>query len=237
VALVLVVETGSHFLVGGQVPSNVFAQLQTNANTAPLVQQTGIRASDLGALPHRPPGLALPDLAFIDGLLLLTLALMALSLVVRQSIVGRAQGIVNLVASIVVIILGIVALLTAVAKLVLMLALFLSPPFGTIAYFAAFGFFDRGGALAAVGSLLALKLGACIALVIAQERFLQNKGLVILVLLTLLLYLLVSILISIVPSFLASITDALGAIIVSIVAIIWAVLTLAFAIYATIEAV
>ena len=84
--------------------------------------------------------------------------------------------------AIIVILVGILVVVAAIAKLVFMVTLFLAPPFGTIAYFALFGFFPKGGALALLSTLMALKLAFCVMLFLAQQRFVQNKGLVLLVL-------------------------------------------------------
>jgi hypothetical protein len=58
-------------------------------------------------------------------------------------------------------------------------------------------------------------------LVAAQQRFIQNKGLVALVITTLVANLVVAFLHGIVPGILVSITDAIAAIVLAIVAIIW----------------
>ena len=117
-----------------------------------------------------------------------------------------------------------------------MLALFLAPPFGTLAYLALFGFFPKGvGAGRCSSTLMALKLAFCVVLFLAQQRFVQNKGLVLLVLTSLVTNILITFLLGIVPSVLVSITDAIAAIIVAIVAIIWAIVMLVIAIIAVIR--
>ena len=80
--------------------------------------------------------------------------------------------------SIIVLILTIAAIFAALALLLLMVALFLATPFGTLAYLAVYGFFNRPGANAVLGLALALKMGAVVCLLLAQQRFLQNRGLV-----------------------------------------------------------
>jgi hypothetical protein len=117
-----------------------------------------------------------------------------------------------------------------------MISLLLSVPFGTLAYLAIYGFFDRTAASIILSLTLLLKLGFGISLVVAQQRFLQNIGLIIIVILALVGNVLVSFLHGIVPIFLVSITDAIAAIIVAILALIWAILLLIGAIISIIKA-
>lgn len=172
------------------------------------------------------PGLGIPYLALLDGLLLLTLALMGASLLIPERVHGRVQGLVTLIGSIVALLAGLAMLFAAIGLLFLMIGLFTAVPFGTIAYLAIWGFFNRAGASGTLGLLMLFKVVAAVCLVIAHPRFLQNKGLVLLVLTSLLANAIVSFLHGLVPIVLVSITDALGAIIVAILALIWAVVLL-----------
>jgi len=61
-------------------------------------------------------------------------------------------------------------------------------------------------------------------LLLAQQRFLANKGLVILTALSLGATWLVSFLIAFPPSFLSSIADVIGALVIAVVGIIWLLL-------------
>ena len=182
-----------------------------------------------------PPGLGIPYLALVDGLLLFVVVLIGLSLIVPERVHGRVQGIVTLIVSFLVAVLGIVLLIVAVLALLLMVSLFLSVPFGTLTYLAIFGFFDRGGATLALGLLLLLKLAFTVCLLLAHQRFAQNKGLVLLVVTSLVLNLVVSFLHGLVPLFLVSITDAIAAIVVAVVAIIWAIVLLIGAIVSIVK--
>ncbi|QSQ23067.1 hypothetical protein JY651_49640 [Pyxidicoccus parkwayensis] len=172
------------------------------------------------------PGMGIPYLALVDGLLLLTLALMGASLIIPERVQGRVQGLATLIGAIVVLLTGIGLLVAAIALLVTMVSLLCAVPFGTIAYLAVWGFFNRGGAAGTLGLLMTFKLAAGICLVLAHQRFLQNKGLVLLYLTSLLANAVVSFLHGLVPIILVSITDAVGAIIVAILGLIWAVLLL-----------
>jgi hypothetical protein len=130
------------------------------------------------------------------------------------------------VGAIVALLSGIAMLFGAISLLLLMVSLFTAVPFGTIAYLAIWGFFNRGGASATLGLLMTFKVAACICLALAHPRFLQNKGLVLLVLTSLLAGAIVSVLHGWVPGILVSITDAIGAIVVAILGLIWAVVLL-----------
>ena len=71
-----------------------------------------------------------------------------------------------------------------------------------------------------------LKIGFAVCLVIAHQRFLQNRGLVLIVLTSLVAGIVVSFLHGFVPLILVSITDAVAAIIIGIIAVIWAIVLL-----------
>lgn len=172
---------------------------------------------------NQPPGLAISYLALIDGLLLFTVALLGVSLIFPAHAVGRIQGFVTFGVSLLVILLGIVLAIVAVIQLVLMVTLLLATPFGTLAYLAKFGFFDRGGASLAISLIMTLKIGAVICLVLAQQRFLQNRGLMLLIATSFVATLVVSFLHGFVPLFLVSISDAIGAIVIAIIAVLWSI--------------
>src|SRR6185369_17388454 len=91
----------------------------------------------------------------------------------------------TLIFSILLILLALVLLFIAIAKLILMVTLLLAFPFGTIAYLIIWGSFPRGEAAVILSLLMFLKLVFAGMLVAAQQRFIQNKGLVALVITTL----------------------------------------------------
>ncbi len=183
-----------------------------------------------------PPGLGIPYLALIDGILAYTILLIALGLIVPDHLEGKVQGIITLVLSFLLLLGAIVLTLIALFKLIVMVSLFFAPPFGTIAYLAVWGAFDTGGAAVVLSLVMLLKVAASIGLPIAHQRFLDNKGLVLLVLTSLIATIIVGFLHGLVPFPMVSITDALAAIIVGIIAIIWAVVVLVGAVVAVVEA-
>ena len=172
-----------------------------------------------------PPGYGIPYMALLDGLVVYTLALMTISVVVPQSIVGRFQGCATLILSILIILAGIVMIFVALAILLLMIGLLLSF-FGAIVYFAVWGSFPRGEAAGILALLLLLKIVAAVCLVLAHERFLQNVGFVLMILSSLVANIIISFLHDFLPGPFVSITDAVAGIIVAIIAVIWAIVLL-----------
>lgn len=173
-----------------------------------------------------PPGLAISYLALVDGLLLFIVLLMGLALLLPDRVHGKLQGVLTLIVSLLVLIGGVILASVAFLLLLLMVGLFSAVPFGTITYLVLFGFFARPSAAAVLALVFLLKIGFVVFLVLAQERFLQSKGLVLLTATSLLASLIVSFLHGLVPLPLVSITDALAAVIVAILAIVWALLML-----------
>jgi hypothetical protein len=117
-----------------------------------------------------------------------------------------------------------------------MMALLLAFPFGTIVYLVMWGSFPRGDAAVLLSLLMFLKFVFTGALVLAQQRFLQNKGLVALVATALICNVLVAFVHGLVPGILVSIADDIAAIILAVVAIIWAIVLLIGSIPAVVKA-
>lgn len=182
------------------------------------------KAGELDRFEADVVGLGIPALAFLDGLLLYSLVLIAAGYLVPAHVLGRVQGVLTLVVAIVAIVLAIVAILAALVKLLVMVALLLSIPFGTLIYLIVYGSFDKGSALAVLSLLFLLKLLVGGALVATHQRFLENKGLVLMLLTTLLVNVVISFLFGLLPGILASIVDAVAAILAGIVAAIWALI-------------
>lgn len=212
--LVILLETGSSFLLGGH---NIGAQLATSANTLGV---------DVPAGAHTPPGIGIRYLALVDACLLFTAAVMAIGLLVPQRIQGRVQGVATLIFAILLILGALVLLFVAIALVLLMVALFFAFPFGTIAYLIIWGSFPVGQTTALLALIMFLKLVFCVFLLIAQPGFLKNKGLILMTVTSLVCNIVVSFLQGLVPDILVSITDAVAAIVCAIVAIIWGIVLL-----------
>lgn len=225
--LAVCVEVGAGLLLTPHEPSD--AELLATISQSPPPDGADFSISDLREARRKEPprpGLAIRYMALLDGLVLFTVGLMGLGLMPLSGLLGRIQGIATLILSILVLLGGIVLLFVAFGLLMLMVGLFLSVPFGTLAYLAIFGFFDRGGAAATLSLLMLLKLGFAVCLVLAHQRFLTIKRIVLLVLTSLLANVIVSFLHGLAPIFLVSITDAIAALVVDILALIWALVML-----------
>jgi hypothetical protein len=181
------------------------------------------------------PGIGIPFMALVDGIVLFTVALMGTTLILKQSTQARLQGCVTLIFSVLLVLLSIVLLIVGITFVFYLLGL-LGSIFGIVVYIALFAFFNKGGALATLGILMALKLGFGASMLAAEQGFLKNKGLLLLVLTSLLANLILAFLIALVPLFLDSITDAVGGIIMSILALIWAIIMLIGGIIGTLKA-
>src|SRR5688572_21318015 len=219
--LVVLVETGSSFLLGLQPAMGAAADL--GADVPP------------GA-PESAGGLAISYLALIDVIVLFTVALMAVGIIFSKRLHARSQGIITLIGAIVLIIVAIVLLFLAIAQLILMVTLLLAFPFGTIAYLIIWGSFPRGEAAVVLSLIMFLKVVAIAFLIAAQQRFLQNKGLVLLMITSLLGNVVAVFLHGLVPGILVSITDDIAGIVFAIVAIIWAIILIIGSIPAIVRA-
>lgn len=220
-ALVVLLELGSSLVVGGDPAGS---QLEQEARELEGVED--VQPGDV----DEPPGRALFYQVLVDGILLYTVLLMGASLVVPERVHGRAQGCLTFVGSIVLIIVAFILAILAFIELTVMVTLFLAVPFGTIAYLALWGFFPRGDAAALLGLIMFLKLLFCVFLVLAQQRFLQMKGLLALIITSLVCTLLIGFLHGLVPVVIVSIFDNIGAIIVAIIALIWGIVLLVLSI-------
>lgn len=183
------------------------------------------------------PGHAINALALIDGVLLYSLVWMLLSIVVPRGITGRVQGCITLFFSFFGCLGTIVLIYIAFALLMLMLSLLVAVPFGTLVYLAAWGHFARGAAAATLALVMLLKIAFLILLVLAHQRFLQNKGLLVLIGVSLGLTWLIGFVHAFLPIILVSIGDQLMALVICIVAAIWLALLLIGAVIATIKAI
>ncbi|KKJ94451.1 hypothetical protein [Micromonospora sp. HK10] len=227
VALVVGLELGAALLTGG---GDAGAALRESAG------RLDVELGDVGGVTE-PSGRGTGYLALIDVVALWTTGLFCLSLVLPERVQGRVQGVATLVFSIVLLIVSFVLLIVAFVELTVLVSLFLAAPFGTLAYLAVWGFFPVGEAAALLGLVLLLKLVWAGLLLLAQPRFLQNRGLVLLALTTLLCTVVLEFLHRLVPGILVSITDDLGALVFAVVAIVWALVLLIGSIPAIVKAV
>lgn len=184
-----------------------------------------------------PIGLGIPYLVLVDGLLMYMVVLMALALFLPERVHGMLQGIVTFLVSLITALISLGMIFAALYALLGMITLLFAAPFGTIAYFAIFGHFARGAARGELTTIMSLKLLFAVCLVLAQQRFLQNKLLMFTLILALVATVVVSFLHGIVPFFLVSITDALAAIVLAILGLILAIVLLLRSIPAVVKAI
>jgi len=168
-----------------------------------------------------PSGKAIPAMAFLDGLVLYATLIISVAMLIPERVQSKVQGIVTLVFALLLVLGCLAILIKNFTLLIVMVSLLMSPIFGTIAYLAAWGTFDTDGPRAALSLLMTLKVVFAVCLVLAHQRFLQNKGLVLIIITSLISNLLIVFLYGIVPGILVSITDDIAAIGVGILAIIW----------------
>lgn len=208
------------------------AALGEAGSAAFLQRQSG----PVAALGGSPPGYGIPSMAPLDGLILFTVGLMGLSMILAKGIHAKLQGIVTLIVSFLLLLACIVMGFVIFALILLMVGLLLAPIFGTIAYFAIYGHFDTGESAAVLSVLMLLKLGFAICLILAHQRFLQNKGLVLIVLTSLLAQIITSFLQGFPPGFLVSITDAIAGLVTVILTAVWTVVLLVGSIISVVKA-
>lgn len=233
----VLVEIGATILVKPsaprqEIPADIVRQLSPSELVAARAQMKQAAQGEN----EDPPGFGIQALARIDVILLLTLGLMALSLVIGDHLTGRLQGIISLIVGILVFLSAFKALFGTLIELMIRVTLLLATPFGTIAYLAMYSFFDRGGAGAILGLSWFLKIAAGVCLVLAHQRYLKQYGLILLFVTSLIGSFLVSFLHGLPPRFLVNITDPIAAIINDILALIWAIITIIFGIIAVIKA-
>lgn len=173
------------------------------------------------------PGLGIPSLALVDGLLLVTVTVATLTaLGVNAALVGRVQGIGLGIAAVVVFLIALPLLFAAIGLLMLMVGLLLSVPFGTAIYLASWGNFPRGAAAATLGALLLFKLVAAGCFLLGFAEALKSRAVVLVFASSIGLTFLLIVLHGLVPRPLVSITDTVGAIVAFVLAMIWAIVYL-----------
>lgn len=226
-ALIILIELGSPLVLGGDSAGPGLRQ---------EIEGLGATPSDTSEV-DEPPGRGIGYLALVDVIMLYTVLLMGIGLLLPDRLHGRLQGILTLIGSIVLIIVSFVLAIIALVELLIMVALLFATPFGTIAYLALWGFFPRSDAAVLLSLLMFLKIVFAVTLVLAQQRFLQNKGLVLIILTSLLCNVILAFLHGLVPIILVSIVDDLAAIVFGVIAIIWGLILLIGSIPAVVKAI
>jgi len=207
-----------------------------------IIEASSSLLMDLGtpgasALDATTPGYGITYLAFLDGLLFYVILLITLAIFIPEKIQGRIQG----CATIIVTFLGclgtIVAIFMCLIVLIIMVTLLLAPIFGTIAYLAIYGHFDRSGAAVTLSLIMTLKIAFAICMFLAHQNFIKDKALVLIILTSFLGNLVIGFLHNFVPGPIVSIADAIAAIVVGILAVIWALILFIKAIPSVLKAI
>lgn len=215
------------FASAGQSPTQVRALLEPQLDRTDLSQEEKDEAlSSAISRASQPPGRAVVALSLLDGLLMLSITLVLLGSVVPGALHARYQGVVTLLVSMGVLGKGLMAMTEALAAMLVMVTLLLSFPFGTIAYLVKWGSFPVGQAGLLLGLSAFFRLLGLGALVLAHQRFLQNKGLLLLVLTAMLGSSIIGVFHGWVPSVVVSISDAAATIVVAVLVLIWSIVLL-----------
>lgn len=229
--LVVLVEIGLPTLVLGGPPS------RPSATTADELGLPLALLAETSSDVPQPPGAGIAFMAFVDGLLLFTVLMLGLSLLMPPRIYGKLQGLITLVVSLLWLLACLLAGLAALGTLMLMIGLFVSVPFGTLAYLAIWGSFSSAQAAVLLGLLLFLKICFGVFLVLSQPRFLRVKGLMALVILSVVLQLVLGFIHGFLPGPVVAIGDQLWAVVIAVAALLWALVMLIFTLPAIINAV
>jgi hypothetical protein len=237
ISIAVAIELGATWFLGGVTAK---ADYLTSMRDDPAlaahmseIDPAGLQRLNKGT----PPGRAIPAMAVLDGLVLFTVLLMGAPMFIPERIFAKVQGIATMVVSLIALMGSIAGILLTFSLVLLMVALFTAFPFGTLIYLIIYGFFDRIGANVTLSFLIVLKVSFAACLILAHPRFIQNKGLVLIVLTSLGANIIISFSHAIVPVLLVSITDAIATIIVFVLVALWAVFFLVGSILAVVKAV
>jgi hypothetical protein len=192
-----------------------------------------------GAVPDLPrPGLGIASLALLDAPIAYALFLLLLDQVPRlRPALARLQWVANLLAALLLLILGVMAALAAWALLVLMIALLLAPPFGTLAYVAAWGRFGEAEARLLLGSAMTLKLAGLAMALVAFPALRRNRWLMLMAAIALLVAVILGLAHAWPPGVLVSLADTVVALVAAVLAACLALLLLFGALWTGLRAV
>lgn len=245
-AITVLVEVGSAFVLPRIVTQALTTQAQVTQsllNELPPDVRPDYNAGFADQLKARgvndkPPGLAIPFLALLDGVILFTLASYVVGLILPARMQGLIQGPVGVIFSLVLIPSGLgMIFIVAIPLLILMVALLLAIPFGTIVYFIIYGHFDRGSAAAVLSLLMTMKISIVVLLGLTHPDMLKRLSIVLLVLSSIVGNVIISFLHGLVPRFLVSITDDIAAIVVAACGLIWLIPLLIGALLAIVKSI
>src|SRR5437867_7324390 len=126
--MLVLLECGSGYIIK-PLQADMSGQLQELAKKYEVDPKDQEQEFGRLAAETKPPGLAIPQMALLDGLMLFTVGLMGARFLFSDRVSGRLQGILSLIVSILVILAGIMKIFADLGQLLIMVSLFLSPPF------------------------------------------------------------------------------------------------------------
>jgi hypothetical protein len=178
--------------------------------------------TQVAASRHQSSPLALPAHALIDGLLLVCVSAVAVPRLLPGRDIGRRARFGSFLASLAILLAGIWVVVVGVARLRFRVALYLSPPVGTLSYLLLYRSFPQSGSLVALSLLMALKVAACVTLFQAFPRTASQRGIAALAVTSLAVTVVTAFCYALAPPSLAGITDALAAALAALAAVLWA---------------
>jgi hypothetical protein len=181
-----------------------------------------IMAQAVGADGTKSPGMGIMALAFIDGILLYSWSTIKAGSIIPEKFLTPATKIANLCFFFSMLMAAIATIVTAIALITVMVSLLLAIPFGTIVYMIKYANFSTGAAQSTLAILMSLKILFTISLIVGEARLFQDYRKFLYVLATsFVVNIIIGFTHGMVPGFLVSITDAIGAIIVAVIALVW----------------
>lgn len=167
-------------------------------------------------------GFGIPYLVALDGLLLLSVLFFAASLFKIEWFLGKVQGVLFILITLTLLPFTINLIMDAFTALLIKIVLSASPLWGPPWYSGLNKEFAKSNPGLTLSLIMTLKLAFVGFLFLAHQKFLQNKGLVLIVLTSLFATIVISFLHGI-SWYLLSITDAISGIVVGILAVIWCI--------------
>lgn len=173
-------------------------------------------------LGYESPGIGIAAIALLDGFILYAWTVKMFSPVLTVGVQIPVVKISDFIVALVLLITCVLVIISAIMFTTLLIALLLAFPFGTAAYMLKFASFETGTAQTTLAAIMSFKCLFAVSVVIAEKNLFQYyRSLILVILCSFLCTIVVSLLHTIVPGFLASITDAIAAIVVAIIALIW----------------
>lgn len=169
------------------------------------------------------PKASINALMVFDVLLLITMIFYGLNYFISPNLITKTQGIITIIVCLSLLTFIICNIFLLLAEVFMMIGLLITPIFGTIAYFAKYSSFDKGGTFSLISLLKTLKISMIIAFLYTNIKNITNLGLILLILTPMVLLWVINFVYALVPKFLLQIVDGIAGIVVLIVGLIWCI--------------